>query len=58
VLDASDADAIAVIQAVAAGAMVVVTVNEMVPLAVRGAGRRAGLAAAAGFATAAFLSTL
>jgi zinc transporter, ZIP family len=58
VLDASDANAIAVIQAIAAGAMVVVTVNEMVPLAVRGAGRRAGLAAAAGFATAAFLSTL
>ena len=35
-----------------------VTVNEMVPLAVQGAGRRAGLAAAGGFATAAFLSTL
>jgi hypothetical protein len=29
-----------------------------VPIAVRGAGRRAGLAAAAGFAAAAFLSTL
>ena len=39
-------------------AMIVVTVNEMVPLAVQGAGRRAGLAAAGGFATAAFLSTL
>jgi ZIP family zinc transporter len=57
-LDASEADAIAVIQTIAAGAMVVVVVNEMVPLAVRGAGRRAGLAAAAGFAVAAFLSTL
>ena len=58
VLDTTDADAIALIQAVAAGAMIVVTVNEMVPLAVQGAGRRAGLAAAGGFATAAFLSTL
>jgi ZIP family zinc transporter len=58
VLDVTDADAIAVIQTVAAGAMVVVVVNEMVPIAVRGAGRRAGLAAAAGFAVAAFLSTL
>jgi hypothetical protein len=38
--------------------MVVVVVNEMVPIAVRGAGRRAGLAAAAGFAVAAFLSTI
>ena len=57
-LDASNADAIAVIQSIAAGAMVVVVVNEMVPLAVRGAGRRAGLAAAAGFAVAAFLSTI
>jgi ZIP family zinc transporter len=58
VLDTTDADLIALIQAVAAGAMIVVTVNEMVPLAVQGAGRRAGLAAAGGFATAAFLSTL
>jgi ZIP family zinc transporter len=57
-LDMTDADAIAFIQAVAAGAMIVVTVNEMVPLAVRGAGRRAGLAAAGGFATAAFLATV
>ena len=38
--------------------MVVVCVNEMVPIAVRGAGRHAGLAAAAGFAVAAFLSTI
>jgi ZIP family zinc transporter len=58
VLDATNADAIAIIQSIAAGAMVVVIVNEMVPIAVRGAGRRAGLAAAAGFAVAAFLSTL
>jgi ZIP family zinc transporter len=58
VLEPTNADAIAVIQSIAAGAMVVVVVNEMVPIAVRGAGRRAGLAAAAGFAVAAFLSTL
>jgi ZIP family zinc transporter len=58
VLDPSEADLIAVIQSIAAGAMVVVCVNEMVPIAVRGAGRRAGLAAAAGFAVAAFLSTI
>ena len=44
--------------AVVAGAMVVVVVNEMVPIAVRGARRHAGLAAAAGFAVAAFLATL
>ena len=37
-----------IIQSIAAGAMVVVVVNEMVPIAVRGAGRRAGLAAAGG----------
>jgi ZIP family zinc transporter len=58
VLKPTNADAIAVIQSIAAGAMVVVVVNEMVPIAVRGAGRHAGLAAAAGFAVAAFLSTL
>jgi ZIP family zinc transporter len=57
-LKPSDDDLIAAIQAIAAGAMIVVTVNEMVPLAVRGAGRYAGLAAAAGFGVAAFLSTL
>ena len=54
----SEADLIAIIQTIAAGAMVVVCVNEMVPIAVRGAGRHAGLAAAAGFAVAAFLSTI
>jgi ZIP family zinc transporter len=57
-LEPSEADLIAIIQSIAAGAMIVVTVNEMIPLAVRGAGRHAGLAAAAGFALAAFLSTL
>ena len=58
VLKPTNADAIAIIQSIAAGAMVVVVVNEMIPIAVRGAGRRAGLAAAAGFAVAAFLSTI
>jgi ZIP family zinc transporter len=58
VLDATDASAIAVIQSIAAGAMVVVVVNEMVPIAVRGAGRHAGLAAAAGFAVTGFLATV
>jgi len=57
-LDPSDVDVIAIIQSIAAGAMIVVVVNEMVPIAVRGAGRHAGLGAAAGFALAAFLSTL
>jgi ZIP family zinc transporter len=58
ILNPSEADLIAVIQTIAAGAMVVVCVNEMVPIAVRGAGRHAGLAAAGGFAAAAFLSTI
>jgi ZIP family zinc transporter len=58
ILKPTEADLIAVIQTVAAGAMIVVCVNEMVPIAVRGAGRHAGLAAAAGFAVAALLSTL
>ena len=58
ILKPTNADAIAIIQSIAAGAMVVVVVNEMVPIAVRGAGRHAGLAAAAGFAVAAFLSTV
>jgi ZIP family zinc transporter len=57
-LQPSEDDLIAIIQSIAAGAMIVVTVNEMIPLAVRGAGRYAGLAAAGGFALAAFLSTL
>ena len=58
ILKPTNADAIAIIQSVAAGAMVVVVVNEMVPIAVRGAGRHAGLAAAGGFVVAAFLSTI
>jgi ZIP family zinc transporter len=58
VLNESDVDLIAIIQSIAAGAMIVVVVNEMVPIAVRGARRHAGLAAAAGFAVAAFLATL
>jgi ZIP family zinc transporter len=58
ILNPSEADLIAIIQTIAAGAMIVVCVNEMVPIAVRGAGRHAGLGAAAGFAVAAFLSTL
>jgi zinc transporter, ZIP family len=57
-LQPSEADLIAMIQSIAAGAMIVVTVNEMIPFAVKGAGRYAGLAAAGGFALAAFLSTL
>jgi zinc transporter, ZIP family len=57
-LDTGDANLIAIIQSIAAGAMIVVVVNEMVPIAVRGARRYAGLAAAAGFAVAAFLATL
>jgi ZIP family zinc transporter len=58
ILKPTNADAIALIQSIAAGAMVVVVVNEMVPIAVRGAGRHSGLAAAAGFMVAAFLSTI
>jgi ZIP family zinc transporter len=58
VLNETDADAIAIIQSIAAGAMIVVVVNEMVPIAVGGEKRHAGLAAAAGFAVAAFLATL
>lgn len=57
-LNGAPASLIAMIQAIAAGAMIVVVVNEMIPIAVRGAGRYSGLAAAGGFAVAAFLSTL
>jgi ZIP family zinc transporter len=56
-LSSAPLSTIAFIQSVAAGAMIVAVVNEMIPIAVRGAGRYAGLAAAAGFALAAFLST-
>lgn len=40
---------IALIQAIAAGALLVVVVNEMVPIAIRGVHRWAGVLAAAGF---------
>ena len=46
VLNETDADAIAIIQSIAAGAMIVVVVNEMIPITVRGAKRHAGLATA------------
>jgi ZIP family zinc transporter len=56
VLSAAPAASVSVIQGVAAGAMIVVVVNEMIPIAVRGTGRWAGLAAAGGFALSAFLA--
>ena len=46
-------DLIAIIQAIAAGALLVVVVNEMIPIAVRGAKRWAGVLAACGFVFAA-----
>lgn len=52
-LASASPDVIALIQSIAAGALIVVVVNEMVPIAVRGAGRLAGLLAAAGFVFAA-----
>lgn len=45
----ADPALIALIQSIAAGALLVVVVNEMVPIAVRGAQRWAGVLAAAGF---------
>ena len=56
VLSAAPPASIAIIQGIAAGAMIVVVVNEMIPIAVRGTGRWAGLSAAAGFVLSAFLS--
>lgn len=47
---------VAVIQSVAAGALILVAVNEMVPIANRGVQRRAGLFAAAGFVFSAALT--
>ena len=47
---------IAVVESVAAGAMIVVVVNEMVPIAVRGAARWAGVMAALGFVFAAAMT--
>lgn len=50
------ANMIALVQSIAAGALLVVVVNEMVPIAVRGVQRWAGLLAAAGFVFAAALT--
>lgn len=47
---------IAIIQSIAAGALLVVVVNEMVPIAVRGAKRWAGVLAAGGFVFSAALT--
>ena len=47
---------IATVQAIAAGALLVVVVNEMVPIAVRGVQRWAGVLAAAGFVFSAILT--
>jgi ZIP family zinc transporter len=49
VLVSSSDRIIAIVESVAAGAMIVVVVNEMVPIAVRGARRWAGVLAALGF---------
>lgn len=50
--------AVAMIQSVAAGALLVVVVNEMIPIAVRGAQRWAGLMATAGFVFSAAMTWL
>jgi len=52
----ADPALIAVIQSIAAGALLVVVVNEMVPIAVRGAKHWAGVLAAAGFVFSAALT--
>ena len=49
---------IAVVQSIAAGALLVVVVNEMIPIAVRGVQRWAGVLAAAGFVFAAAMTWL
>lgn len=49
-------DIIAVIQSIAAGALLVVVVNEMIPIAVRGSKRWAGPLAAAGFVFSAIMT--
>ena len=56
VLVQSDPRVIAIVQSVAAGALLVVVVNEMVPIAVRGVQRWAGVLAAAGFVFSAILT--
>ena len=55
-LDGADPALIALIQSIAAGALLVVVVNEMVPIAVRGAQRWAGPMAAGGFVFSALLT--
>ena len=47
---------IALIQSIAAGALLVVVVNEMVPIAIRGVARRAGIIAATGFVFSAIMT--
>jgi ZIP family zinc transporter len=56
VLVESDPRVIAIVQSIAAGALLVVVVNEMVPIAVRGVKRWAGVLAAAGFVFSAILT--
>jgi ZIP family zinc transporter len=56
VLEDAPKPLIALIQSIAAGALLVVVVNEMVPIAVRGVQRRSGLLAAAGFVFSAILT--
>lgn len=56
VLVGADPSLIALIQSIAAGALLVVVVNEMVPIAIRGIQRWAGVLAAAGFVFSAALT--
>jgi zinc transporter, ZIP family len=56
VLVNAHADVIAMIQAIAAGALIVVVVNEMVPIALRGVRRWAGVLSAVGFVFSASLT--
>jgi zinc transporter ZupT len=49
---------IALIQSIAAGALLVVVVNEMVPIAIRGIQRWAGVVAASGFVFSAAITWL
>lgn len=56
VLEGAPLPVIAIIQSIAAGALLVVVVNEMVPIAIRGVQRHAGLVAAAGFVFSAILA--
>lgn len=56
VLVGASVDVIAIIQSIAAGALLVVVVNEMVPIAVRGVSRLAGVLATCGFVFAAAMT--